>query len=261
MPQVNLAAMEAALAAFAADGGIAAAHRVVLVVDRAGWHTEQAARAAGRADALVPARLHAATEPGGAPVTAGAGGGGKLAGEQDRGTGTDRRAALCDAAWRSGAAMSGDELPLVAVVLTRTLHRESVSFTPIPGALPGRGEWRPIGDIDDLATLRFEWTRLPPAPKRFRGVLPRRWVAEPGAPWAAFSWLGQSRRLAKEYERLGETSEAMIYATMSRLMVRRLARAQPFSDTGLPTKIPNPAPVTPPPVGSAPPRSRAPSVG
>jgi hypothetical protein len=126
MPQVNLAAMEAALAAFAADGGIAAAHRVVLVVDRAGWHTEQAARAAGRADALVPARLHAATEPGGAPVTAGAGGGGKLAGEQDRGTGTDRRAALCDAAWRSGAAMSGDELPLVTVVLTRTLHRESV---------------------------------------------------------------------------------------------------------------------------------------
>jgi hypothetical protein len=127
--------------------------------------------------------------------------------------------------------MSGDELPLVTVVLTRTLHRESVSFTPIPGALPGRGEWRPIGDIDDLATLRFEWTRLPPAPKRFRGVLPRRWVAEPGAPWAAFSWLGQSRRLAKEYERLGETSEAMIYATMSRLMVRRLARAQPFSDS------------------------------
>jgi len=51
-------------------------------------------------------------------------------------------------------------------------------------------------------------------------VLPRRWVAE-----RTFSWLGQSRRLAKEYERLGETSEAMIYATMTRLMVRRLARA------------------------------------
>ena len=83
-----------------------------------------------------------------------------------------------------------------------------------------RGEWRPIGDVNDLATLRFEWVRLPPAPKRFRGVLPRRWVAE-----RTFSWLAQSRRLAKEYERLCETSEALIYATMSRIMPRRLARA------------------------------------
>lgn len=92
---------------------------------------------------------------------------------------------------------------------------EIVRHAPHP-----RGEWRPIGDINDLATLRFEWVRLLPAPKRFRGVLPRRWVAE-----RTFSWLGQSRRLAKEYEQLCATSEAMIYATMSRLMVRRLARS------------------------------------
>ena len=92
---------------------------------------------------------------------------------------------------------------------------EIVQYPPTP-----RGEWRPIGDINDPATLRFEWIRLPPAPKRFRGVLPRRWVAE-----RTFSWFGQSRRLAKEYERLCQTSEAMIYATMSRLMVRRLARS------------------------------------
>jgi len=31
--------------------------------------------------------------------------------------------------------------------------------------------------------------------------------------------------LAKEYEHLCETSEAMIYATMTRLMLKRLARA------------------------------------
>jgi len=83
-----------------------------------------------------------------------------------------------------------------------------------------RGEWRPIGDLNDRSTLRFEWVRLPPAPKRFRGILPRRWVAE-----RTISWLAQSRRLAKEYERLCETSEALIYAAMSRIMVRRLARA------------------------------------
>jgi putative transposase len=28
------------------------------------------------------------------------------------------------------------------------------------------GEWRPIGDLNDLATLRFEWVHLPPAPRR-----------------------------------------------------------------------------------------------
>lgn len=39
-----------------------------------------------------------------------------------------------------------------------------------------------------------------------------------------FSWTGQSRRLAKDCERLCETSEALIYAAMTRIMVRRLAR-------------------------------------
>ena len=51
-------------------------------------------------------------------------------------------------------------------------------------------------------------------------VLPRRWVVE-----RTFSWFGQSRRLSKEYERLCETSESVIYAAMSRLMLRRLARS------------------------------------
>ncbi|HCG01631.1 MAG TPA: hypothetical protein DEV93_13925 [Chloroflexi bacterium] len=41
----------------------------------------------------------------------------------------------------------------------------------------------------------------------------------------ACSWLGQSRRLAEEYERLCETSEAMIYVTMSRIMLKRLAHS------------------------------------
>jgi putative transposase len=56
-------------------------------------------------------------------------------------------------------------------------------------------------------------------PKGFRH-LPRRWVVE-----RTFSWFGQARRLSKDYERLPETEEAIIYATMSRLMLRRLARA------------------------------------
>ena len=62
------------------------------------------------------------------------------------------------------------------------------------------------------------WQKLMP-PKGFR-VLPRRWVVE-----RTFSWLGQNRRMSKDYERLAESSEAFIYASMSRLMARRLARA------------------------------------
>jgi putative transposase len=53
-----------------------------------------------------------------------------------------------------------------------------------------------------------------------RPFLPRRWVVE-----RTFSWLGQNRRLSKDYERLPETGEAFIYAAMSRLMARRLARS------------------------------------
>lgn len=48
-------------------------------------------------------------------------------------------------------------------------------------------------------------------------VLPRRWVVE-----RTFAWLGMSRRLSRDYERLTETSETMIYVAMSRLMLRRL---------------------------------------
>lgn len=55
-------------------------------------------------------------------------------------------------------------------------------------------------------------------------VLPRRWVVE-----RTFGWLGRYRRLSKDYEGLTETSEAMICAAMSHLMVRRLARAHASS--------------------------------
>jgi putative transposase len=65
---------------------------------------------------------------------------------------------------------------------------------------------------------KIDWQRLMP-PRGFQ-VLPRRWVVE-----RTFSWLSQNRRMSKDYERLCATGEAFVYAAMSRLMVRRLARA------------------------------------
>jgi putative transposase len=49
-------------------------------------------------------------------------------------------------------------------------------------------------------------------------VLPRRWVVE-----RTFAWIDRSRRLSKDYERLPQSSEAMVYLASIRLLLRRVA--------------------------------------
>jgi len=58
-----------------------------------------------------------------------------------------------------------------------------------------------------------------PAGQKGFSVLPRRWVVE-----RTFAWIVRYRRMSKDYEYRVETSQAMIYLAMSRLMLRRLAR-------------------------------------
>lgn len=53
-------------------------------------------------------------------------------------------------------------------------------------------------------------------------VLPKRWIVE-----RTFAWIGSYRRNSKDYERLVESSEAMIQLTMIRIMVRRLGSKIP----------------------------------
>jgi transposase len=60
--------------------------------------------------------------------------------------------------------------------------------------------------------------RSDPAPKGFR-VQPKRWIIE-----RTFGWLMQARRLARDYETTTASSEAMILAQASRIMLRRLTK-------------------------------------
>ena len=83
---------------------------------------------------------------------------------------------------------------------------------------PARGEWVPHGDLSDLSTVWFTYERIKPEPKKFRGVLPRRWVVE-----RTFAWIGRSRRMSKDYEYLPRSSESMVHLVMICLMIRRLA--------------------------------------
>jgi len=61
-------------------------------------------------------------------------------------------------------------------------------------------------------------------------VLPRRWVVE-----RTFAWSTKCRRLDHNYERLIETSEAMVKWAMVGLMTRRLAPSgrRPLLSPGL----------------------------
>ena len=71
--------------------------------------------------------------------------------------------------------------------------------------------------------LRGVWVapgeQLPEVPSGFH-VLKRRWVVE-----RTFGWLGRNRRLSRDYERLIETAEMLLYAGMARVTLRRLTKA------------------------------------
>ncbi len=50
-------------------------------------------------------------------------------------------------------------------------------------------------------------------------VVPHRWIVE-----RTFGWLMRNRRLSKDYERKGQSSESFMEVAMIRLILRRLAR-------------------------------------
>ena len=84
---------------------------------------------------------------------------------------------------------------------------EVVKHPPRP-----RGIWVVPGQEVDWSLLE--------RPKGFRH-LPRRWVVE-----RTIAWMGRYRRMSKDYEFLPTSSEAMVYLTMVRVLLARLAKKQ-----------------------------------
>jgi putative transposase len=86
--------------------------------------------------------------------------------------------------------------------------------------------WADGGYRNDALTLalyqqtgiRVEIVKRPVVASVFR-LQPKRWIVE-----RTFAWLGNARRLSKDYELYFKSSASMIYAAMLRLMLRRLAR-------------------------------------
>jgi putative transposase len=78
--------------------------------------------------------------------------------------------------------------------------------------------------LPDWVRETFGWTlQTVPRPVQAKGlvVLPKRCIVD-----GTFAWINRYRRNAKDYERLPETSETMIYIAMIALMSKRLAKLQ-----------------------------------
>jgi transposase len=74
----------------------------------------------------------------------------------------------------------------------------------------------PEGDAASF-DIQLEVVKLPEAKKGFV-LLPRRWVVE-----RSFGWMARFRRLARDYERLGETLKGLHYVAFSLLMLHKAA--------------------------------------
>jgi putative transposase len=118
---------------------------------------------------------------------------------------------------------------LIAVVVTGANVQDYHGVKPLLGAVKGGCPRLEVVWADGIYEKRWliDWVRtecgwelvITKRSDREKGfkVVPKRWVVE-----RTFAWLGRYHRLSKDYERLPETSEAMIQMAMIHIMVRRL---------------------------------------
>ena len=87
------------------------------------------------------------------------------------------------------------------------------------------GEWikERLGWTLEIVEPPRRWVRVPadeePPPWVGFTVLPRRWVIE-----RTIAWIMRNRRMSRDYEFLAETTEALVYLSMIRLMLKRLVK-------------------------------------
>jgi putative transposase len=118
---------------------------------------------------------------------------------------------------------------LIAVVVTAASVQDYHGAKPVLETIRGRCPRLKIVWADGIYEKQWliEWVRsecgwelqIIKRSDREKGfkLLPKRWVVE-----RTFAWLGRYHRLSKDYEKLTETSEAMIQMAMIHIMVRRL---------------------------------------
>ena len=120
---------------------------------------------------------------------------------------------------------------LLAVLVTAASVDDGRAAQEVFAAMPGR--WFPRlrvvwGDSKYHNYELYEWLSRHPRPYRVAVVnrpaeaegwvkLPKRWVVE-----RTFAWLGRYRALSKDYEKLTETSAAVVQVSAVHHMLRRL---------------------------------------
>jgi len=102
---------------------------------------------------------------------------------------------------------------LVLVKLTETVSTLQKIWADGMYANGGLVEW-----VRDTLGITLEIVARDPGQEGFQ-VLPRRWVVE-----RTLAWLGRYRRLSKDYERLTECSEGMVYVASISTMLKRIAQ-------------------------------------
>ena len=83
----------------------------------------------------------------------------------------------------------------------------------------GYSAWQVDAAVATVPLLRLEIVRRSDSTKGFV-VLPRRWGVQ-----RTFSWFGHNRRLANDFENLGETLATFVALASIQPALRRLARA------------------------------------
>ena len=75
-----------------------------------------------------------------------------------------------------------------------------------------------VARIERHRTVKLQIVKRSDDVKGFK-ILPKRWIVE-----RTFGWLIQSRRLVRDYEVKISHSESMVYLSMSKRMLARIAR-------------------------------------